>query len=186
MGEPAVGSAIERFMAQARETMARGDGPAMREEIGRHLSALARSGVISVDLARSRLHGSDARFTILARDPDGPILMLSRFPEHEATRVHDHKSWGVACVVNGRDRHLHWRRLDDGSAPGRARVAVDDERELGEGEYVHWGDPPDDIHSQQGVGGAVYELVFFGRDPMVVMRNYFDPDRGTVREEMPA
>ena len=46
---------------------------------------------------------------------------------------------------------------------------------------VHFGDTPDDIHSQQGHDGApVWELVFFGRDPNVKPRLYFDPQARTV------
>ncbi|OLC54880.1 MAG: hypothetical protein AUH85_10675 [Chloroflexi bacterium 13_1_40CM_4_68_4] len=122
---------------------------------------------------------------MLARDPSGLTLMLTRFPEEAPTPVHDHKTWGVALVLRGTDRHVHWRRLDTGAEPGRAQVVIDDDRVLHEGEFVHWDVPPHDIHSQQGLGGPAYELVCFGRDPMVVLRNYFDPERATVREEMP-
>ena len=176
--------AIDRFMQQARDAMARGHDAAARDQIGRRLDELARSGAISTDVIRERLHGMSAGFAILARADDGPTLMLSRFSADEPTPVHDHKSWGVAYVLRGRDRHRRWRRVDDGREPGRARLVVDDDRELGEREFVHWADPPDDIHSQQGIGGEVYELVFFGRDPTVIPRNYFDPDRNTVREEL--
>jgi hypothetical protein len=48
---------------------------------------------------------------------------------------------------------------------------------------VHFADTPGDIHSQQGHGGEpVWELVFFGRDPNVKPRLYFDPERKTMRE----
>jgi predicted metal-dependent enzyme (double-stranded beta helix superfamily) len=184
MGEQPSG-AIERFMSRARTLAARGAEAPAREEIGALLAELARSGALALDDVRAGLHGGAAASTILASDPNGATLMLSRFPEHEPTPVHDHKSWGVAYVLRGRDRHIRWRRVDDGSAPGRARLVVVEDRELGEGEFVHWPEPPDDIHSQQGVGGPAYELVFFGRDPMSVMRRYFDPSEQTVREAMP-
>lgn len=186
MGEQAVAGAIERFMEQARRSIARGHGPAEREEIGRRLGELAGSDAISTSAIHARLHGMSAEFTILAKDPEGPTLMLARFPETEPTPVHDHKSWGVAYVLSGRDRHLHWRRLDDGSEPGRARLAIDDDRAIPQGGVVHWSDPPDDIHSQQGIGGPAFELVFFGQDPTVRPRNYFDPERQTVRAVRPA
>jgi predicted metal-dependent enzyme (double-stranded beta helix superfamily) len=183
---PATGGlTIEAFMDRAREVAARGvDAPA-RDEIGRLLARLAASGTISTDSLAGGLHGSAAASTILATDAGALTLMLARFPPEAATPVHDHKSWGVACVLSGVDRHLRWRRTDDRSEAGRATLVVDEDRELHAGDFVHWGDPPNDIHSQQGVGGPAYELVCFGRNPMAALRSYFDPERNTVREAMP-
>lgn len=183
-GRPVEGD-LQRFMRRAREAVAAQDGEAARREIGRLLGELSRSGAIALDGVEVGLHGSTATAsTVLARDPGGLTLMLLRLSADESTPVHDHKSWGVAYTLRGTDRHKHWRRLDDGSEPGRGRVAVDDEREVGEGEFVDWPDPPHDIHSQQGVGGPAYELVCFGRDPMAALRDYYDPERGTVRQEL--
>jgi predicted metal-dependent enzyme (double-stranded beta helix superfamily) len=183
---PATGGlTIEAFMDHAREVVARGVDAAARDEIGRLLARLAASGTISTEALAEGLHGSAAASTILATDAGALTLMLARFPHEVATPVHDHKSWGVAYVLSGIDRHLRWRRTDDGTEVGRATLVVDDDRELRAGDFVHWADPPDDIHSQQGVGGPAYELVCFGRNPMAALRNYFDPERSTVREAMP-
>lgn len=84
--------------------------------------------------------------------------MLARFPSDAATPVHNHNSWGVVCVIEGRDRYVAWRRLDDGSDPSRAHVEVAEERELSPGDVVWFEGPPHDIHSQQGIGGDVWEL----------------------------
>ena len=173
-------------MERARRVVARGVDVSAREEIGGLLRELARSRTIQFDQLAAGLHGTATAQTILASDDGGLTLMLVRFPHEAATPVHDHRSWGVACVVEGVDRHLHWRRTDDETAAGRATIVVDEERELHAGDFVHWGDPPDDIHSQQGVGAAAYELVCFGRNPMNGTRQYFDPHHGTVTERPPA
>jgi predicted metal-dependent enzyme (double-stranded beta helix superfamily) len=125
------------------------------------------------------LHGSDASFALLQSDPDGLTLMLAMFPETAETPVHNHNSWGVACVVSGRDHYRHWQ-LD---ATGGLRILY--ERELEPGAFVTWLDPPRDIHSQQGIGGDALELVLFGRDVTVIPRNYYDPDTGMVRTALP-
>ncbi|HEV8536834.1 MAG TPA: hypothetical protein VGR87_14100 [Candidatus Limnocylindria bacterium] len=44
-------------------------------------------------------------------------------------------------------------------------------------DHKSWGEPPHDIHSQQGIGGPAYELACFGRNPMLAVRNYFGPER---------
>jgi hypothetical protein len=38
------------------------------------------------------------------------------------------------------------------------------------------------IHSQQGIGEAAWELVYFGRHPNARPRLYFDPASGRVEE----
>ena len=40
------------------------------------------------------------------------------------------------------------------------------------------------IHSQQGIGEAAWELVYFGRDPNARPRLYFDPVAGRVEERV--
>jgi len=125
------------------------------------------------------LHGGDSSFTLLQTDPDGLTLMLAHFSPHEETPVHDHSSWGVACVVKGRDRYRHWE-LEDG---GRLRVLY--EKVLEPGSFVTWLDPPRDIHSQQGVGDDAVELVLFGKNVTTIPRHYYDTKTGQVRKGLP-
>jgi predicted metal-dependent enzyme (double-stranded beta helix superfamily) len=119
----------------------------------------------------SALHHGTATFTVLQTDPDGLTLMLARFTPEE-TPVHDHSSWGVACVVNGRDRYRHWQLEPSGE------VKVKFELVLEPGSFVTWLDPPGDIHSQQGIDGDAIELVLFGKNVTTIERNYFDAETG--------
>ncbi len=138
---------------------------------------------MGIPTQNSGTHGMDIRGSQLHQEPDGtPTPMFARFPHEIETPVHNHNSWGVVCVVHGRDRYLAWQRTDDGAHDGHAEVKLLYERVIGPGEYVHFGDVPnEDIHSQQGADGApVWELVFFGRDPNVQPRLYFDPQANTV------
>lgn len=64
------------------------------------------------------MHGSDSTATVLQTDPDGLTLVLGLFSAKAETPIHDHNSWGIACVVRGRDRYRHWE-LD---ADGRLRL----------------------------------------------------------------
>ena len=160
----------------------RSDGgtAATREAIADAVRRLGTELVLGTETALSGLHGAGAAATVLARAADGPVLMLARFPSDAPTPVHNHNSWGIVCVVRGRDRYLRWERLDDGSDPEHARLTLAEEVELEVGDVTFLGEPPRDIHSQQGIGGPVWELVFFGRDPDAAPRAYFEPDTGTV------
>jgi predicted metal-dependent enzyme (double-stranded beta helix superfamily) len=170
---------VSGFMAKARELLAQGVTEESLSAVGRLLAESAREpGFITEGEMRS-LHGSESSFTLLQTDPDGLTLMLSRFSPESATPVHDHNSWGVACVVRGRDRYKHWELAPDG------RVRILYETDLEPGSFVTWLGPPHDIHSQQGVGGDAMELVLFGKNVTVIPRNYYDPVTGAVRTALP-
>ena len=172
-------------MTRARELLAGGVTVESLHAIGSALGAAALEPGFVPETELRSLHGSDSAATLLQSDPDGLTLMLARFSPAEETPIHDHGSWGVACVVSGRDRYRGWGRLDDGSRPDRAEVRVIEERELGPGDFVTWLDPPRDIHSQQGVDEPALELVLFGRNVLKVPRHYFDPETGSVRVALP-
>jgi predicted metal-dependent enzyme (double-stranded beta helix superfamily) len=150
--------------------------------IGDLLRRLSEQPDLLSQASMSALHGSGSTFTILAEASDGSVLMFARFPSEAPTPVHNHNSWGVARVIKGRDRHILWRRTDDGSKQGRAELEVVDDRVLEVGDWVFFGPPPDDIHSQQGVEAEAIELVYFGRNPTLQPRLYFDPILKTVEE----
>lgn len=148
-------------------------------EVGELLAEASRQpGFVEESEMRS-LHGGDSSFTILQTDPDGLTLMLARFSPHEETPVHDHKSWGVACVVRGRDRYRHWKL----GADGKPEVLY--EKVLEPGSFVVWLDPPHDIHSQRGIDEPALELVLFGKDVTTIPRTYYDPESGKVRTGLP-
>ncbi len=159
-----------------------GPGPQAFAGIGDLLHRLAADATLIDDSRLAALHGSRAGATILGHGPNGSTLMLGRFPAEAPTPVHNHNSWGVIYVIRGRDRHVLWTREDDGSQPGRARLHAIESRDLEAGQVAWFPAVPGDIHSQQGLGEAAWELVYFGRDPNAAPRLYFDPDRGLVEE----
>ena len=163
---------VADFMARARELLASGVDEASLDAVGRLLAESSREKGFVLDTEMKTLHGSESAFTILQSDADGLTLMLSRFSPHAATPVHDHKSWGVAYVVRGRDRYTHWELMPDGA------VRVLYEKELGPGSHVAWLGPPHDIHSQQGIDEDAMELVLFGKNVTSIPRSYYDPATG--------
>jgi len=177
---------LQQFFRVAEDLLAeQGPNPDAFGRVGSLLRPLAADPKL-VDPSRlAALHNSSAGFTILGHGNGGSTLMLARFPANAPTPVHNHNSWGVICVIRGRDRHILWAREDDGSQPGKARLRVVESRELGQGETLWFPDVPDDIHSQQGIGGDAWELVYFARDPTTRSRLYFDADRQRVEERAP-
>lgn len=170
---------VADFMVRAREMLAAGVTEKRLREVGQALANASRQPGFVDEGNMRRLHGGDSTFTILQTDADGLTLMLASFSPTEETPVHDHDSWGVACVVRGSDRYRHWHHDDEG------HLKILYERVLGPGEFVVWMDPPHDIHSQQGIGGTALELVLFGKDVTVIPRHYYDPETGRVRTALP-
>ena len=181
MGSMEPASGLERFFASAETLVAdQGPGPTAFARIGDHLRTLAADRNLIGQSRLDALHQASAQATILGHGPKGSTLMLGRFSAEAPTPVHNHNSWGVICVIRGRDRHILWARQDDGSRPEQATLRIIETRELGPGDIAWFPDAPGDIHSQQGLGEAAWELVYFGRDPNVRPRLYFDPNSGRV------
>lgn len=152
-----------------------------RPEIARLLQELALQPNILPKVELARLHDAGSTATILHQGDDGRgALMLLRLPDDAPTPVHNHNTWGVAAVIEGTNRYWRWERLDDLSDPDHAELHLAEVFDHGPGEYVLWADPPHDLHAQQGVDGVAYEFVFFGRNPNLQPRAYFDPDTGRI------
>ena len=183
MGDQSVKEAIEGSLIGARQAIDQhGVSEMAMQAIQKVLRNLASMSGLGEAASLQELHKSGAAATVLASEgTEGITLVYARFPPEQPTPIHDHGSWGVAHVLSGRDRYIHWKRLDDGSDPRQARLEVDYDRILEAGDSVYWFDPPHDIHSQQGHNGeTAWELVMFGHDPMQVDRHYFDVDSGEV------
>ena len=170
---------VADFMVEARDLLAGGISEETLSAVGRLLARSSREPGFVPDTQMRALHGGDSSFTLLQTDPDGLTLMLARFSALEETPVHDHNSWGVACVVRGQDRYRHWHHDDEG------KLKVLYEKVLDPGSFVVWLDPPHDIHSQQGIGEPALELVLFGKDVTVIPRHYYDPETGKIRTALP-
>jgi predicted metal-dependent enzyme (double-stranded beta helix superfamily) len=179
--EPVAG--LTSFFEAAEQLVTdHGPNPLAFARIGDLLRTLAAEETLLAASTLGALHHSTAQATILGHGSQGSALMLARFSAESPTPVHNHNSWGVLCVIRGRDRHILWARQDDGSQTGKAQLHIIRTRELGPGEVAWFPEVPNDIHSQQGIGEAAWELVYFGRDPNVRPRLYFDPDNGRVEE----
>ncbi|MFM9107383.1 MAG: hypothetical protein ACKOWF_11875 [Chloroflexota bacterium] len=171
----------EQFTADAREILDQiGENDRGFAAVAAKMRLLAaQPGIIDEDRLAG-LHGA-AGATILVEDEHHHCaLMLARFPSEAPTPIHNHNSWGIVCVVRGRDLYQRFERLDDGGDPARAELRLAEERVLETGDVVWFGPPPHDIHAQQGIGDAAWELVLFGTNPTLAPRAYFDLGSGHV------
>jgi predicted metal-dependent enzyme (double-stranded beta helix superfamily) len=114
-------------------------------------------------------------------DNDGLGLYLTiGLPGKEAA-PHDHGIWCVNAAISGRERHIMWRRTDDGSKPGHATIERIGEVMVEPGHGFAMANH--DIHSTEVVGDApAIGLALYGfalaRFPSVV---WYHPGFASVR-----
>jgi predicted metal-dependent enzyme (double-stranded beta helix superfamily) len=90
--------------------------------------------------------GASIRYRLNPQDSDGDIaLYLNSINPGKSTPPHNHDTWAVIVAIEGQEENRVYRRTDDGSRPGHARLEV--EREV----TVQPGTPitflPQDLHS---------------------------------------
>ncbi|HYZ64045.1 MAG TPA: cysteine dioxygenase family protein [Acetobacteraceae bacterium] len=119
---------------------------------------------------------------LLQEDPDGrfALYMLALNPGNE-TKPHDHTTWAVVVSVEGQELNRVYRRVDDGSEPGKARLELVREVMVEPGTGIAL--MPEDIHSIHTSGTTptrhlhCYGLALERLD----QRQGFDMEAGTVQ-----
>ena len=119
---------------------------------------------------------------LLQEEPDGRFaLYLLALNPGNATKPHDHTTWAVVVSVEGQELNKVYRRLDDASVPGEARLELVREVMVEPGQGIAL--MPEDIHSIHTSGAEptrhlhVYGLALEKLD----RRQGFDMEAGTVQ-----
>ena len=175
-------AACKALMRQVRAITAReGITPSALHAIKLKLVALANrrelfpQGDFAMPEAEGRTH------ILQVEDNDGPGLYLTiGLPGKEAA-PHDHGIWCVNAAISGRERHVLYRRTDDGSKPGFATVMKTGEVMVEPGNGFAMADH--DIHATEVIGEEpAIALALYGyalaRFPSVA---WFHPDLSSVR-----
>jgi predicted metal-dependent enzyme (double-stranded beta helix superfamily) len=118
----------------------------------------------------------------LYRDHNGTLCLFALVvPPGARTPVHDHLAWGLVGIYRGRQHETVYRRLDDGHEAGRARLAVERQQLLTQGEFYTLLPPHGDIHYVETVSDIPsISIHLLANDTACVWRHRFDPAAGTV------
>ena len=175
--------ACHEFLAQAHQILDReGPTPSALHELKIALTALGQRRELfppeDFPMPRSggRLH------TLVAESNDGLGLHLLIANPGKMSNPHSHSIWCINASISGSERHVLWRRQDDGSVPGQARVERVGEVIMSPGHGFAMADH--DIHSQEVIGDqpsvmlALYGHTF-DRFPSVV---WYHPEFNTLRK----
>ncbi len=113
---------------------------------------------------------------LLHEEPDHTIavLVVNWLPGRGAP-PHDHGTWAVVAGVEGVERNISYRRLDDRSRPDYAELAVKKEISAGEGELICM--KTGGIHSvQNDTDSLTLSLHTYGKHVNYTNRSQFDLD----------
>ncbi len=119
---------------------------------------------------------------LLQEEPDGrfAIYMLALNPGN-STKPHDHTTWAVVVAVEGQELNRVYRRVDDGSQEGKAKLELAREVMVEPGTGIAL--MPEDIHSiHTGDGKPTRHLHVYGLAlEKLDDRMGFDLEAGTVQ-----
>jgi 3-mercaptopropionate dioxygenase len=175
-------STIEDFGKQVEQTIA--NAPNRQSAVTQIQPLLARL-LERTDLLDEpyRVVGPEGRVSYrYSRSADGRVTVSGPvFQAGHPTVVHNHNTWGVIGIYNGKQRTTRYRRVDDGSTPSKAELIQTSDEVLGAGStYVLL--PPDDIHRIEAVDGPSLSIHVLGVDLSQQFRQFFDVETGTYRD----
>src|SRR5690242_15992027 len=115
----------------------------------------------------------------LFRADDGRWSMLAAvFAPGVQTPVHNHGAWAVVGTYRGRERDPWFRRLDDGSVNGHAKLEPDTTRTNPAGTVTVV--PDGTIHAVEAIDGQeAVSIHIYGTDIVTQPRSTFDIGAGT-------
>ncbi len=169
---------LPHFVQELRE-IAAGTGDA--REITRRVRPLVRAlAAAPIWLAPTHAVPDERQgfgIHVLHEEPNHSLLVFAAaWLPHRGVAPHDHGTWAVVAGVRGRERNTIWKRLDDRSRPGRAKLRKVGETIVGPGDVLMM--LPDTIHSvANDTDDVTVSLHVYGFNLNLTRRSQFDPER---------
>jgi predicted metal-dependent enzyme (double-stranded beta helix superfamily) len=117
---------------------------------------------------------------VLHGDSNGPMISTVCWRPGFTVLPHDHQTWACIVGIEGVERNIGWRRLDDGRRAGYAELKNAGEIVLRHGIVCTL--LPYDIHSVRNEGETPsLSLHIYGHNLGRVERNEFVPEENIVR-----
>ena len=119
---------------------------------------------------------------LLHEEPDHTLAIFAgAWLPGRGAPPHNHGTWAVVAGVDGPERNVFWKRLDDGSRPGYAEIVEEGARVFGAGDVVTF--QPDSIHSVvNDTDRVTVSLHVYGKHVNYTTRSQFDPARRVEQE----
>jgi len=143
--------------------------------------------VLDEVLLQNQYHSGDPNDIVLYRSPSQSFSVRAFIWEPERRYpIHDHGSWGILGVHLNQIRETKYRRIDDGSREGYARVEQYCETVIGQGDVTHVLPFNEGLHQMESVGGkAAMSIHVYGRAARKGYIQIFDPHYNAVHRVYP-
>lgn len=174
--------AVDETIGRVREIAEAGavDRPAL-ERMKEHLVSLSERTELFPRTDFPATGNEDDDTYLLSQDSDGQFaLYLYSSGSDAETPPHDHLTWAVIAGIEGAEHNKIFRRLDDGSAPGRGQIELVREFSVSPGTGLAL--MPEDVHSiHVDAAKPLMHLHLYGRGfEFLSGRVSFDTANGTT------
>lgn len=160
-------SHVQATMSHVKELLGTGTPDRdVLEKVGKVLQRLADAPeLFPLEDFPAPAPGSDvtsSRYLLSQEGDESLALYLNSINPGKTTKPHNHGTWAVIVALSGEELNRLYRRTDDGSEPGVAKLELDREFVVKPGSPIAF--LPDDIHSIH-VGGTetVRHFHFYGK-----------------------
>jgi hypothetical protein len=171
-------SSLDRYVSEIRAVWGNGRSPDLSSKVKPLLENLLRTTTLD-ERWMAQLIAQGKQAEELYRDPVyGFIQMGHNQPQGHRNAPHDHgPCWVLYGVYRGKIEIHTYRRLDDGSVPGQAKIERKEIHTLTPG--VVYAYLPGDIHSTSAPEPSVV-FRFLSYDLNKIERYRYNQDKGTV------
>jgi len=166
---------LSRFIADLRSiTAASADEPEILRQVAPLAERLAAEPGLKNEPALDSKSEKGFSFDLLHEEPDHSLAVaLLSWSPRGATLPHNHGTWGIVVGLEGAEKNIFWRRLDDGSRAGYAELERAGEMECVLGRAVVLPSPT--IHSVENTAeNASVSLHIYGKNVYYTGRSQFD------------
>ncbi|MBH8575499.1 cysteine dioxygenase family protein [Nostocaceae cyanobacterium CENA369] len=128
--------------------------------------------------------GGDIGQWLLYRSQERSLTIFSLvIPPDSITPVHDHLSWGLVGLYQGKQEETVYRRLDKGELQGFAQLEIIDRYQVKSGDIYRLLPPDKDIHSVKAttVFTPSISIHVMGNDTGSILRNQYHPEQRSLR-----
>jgi predicted metal-dependent enzyme (double-stranded beta helix superfamily) len=119
------------------------------------------------------------QMSILYFDP-GLMMQIVGAPGGFRLPAHNHSAWNILYVCDGEMQFRWYKRLDDRSVAGQAKLQVADDRRLQPGQAGIVARPPHDIHELEVTSDYMW-MVVVTPEPEVRTREIYNVEAGTYQ-----
>jgi 3-mercaptopropionate dioxygenase len=180
-------SSVKAVLAETKELRGESMASLQRQIVSRIVplveSLLKDKEFLPAEFRVPLSHKSYSKYLLYKAEDSSFIVVAMVWRPGVVTPIHDHQTWGVIGVLQGREEETRYDRIDDGSVSGFAQVKRVGAMSYGPGQVSVCCLPQYDIHSVKNIGDVVaISIHTYGGDQSSIESCLYDSSSNTVRK----